>query len=164
VLSTETWSLPHYAAPICGVMFLIVTQCTRHLVVWNRRGTAGGRLLSQLIPLFLAATLVVRVADAAVHRDAQKAWPRGNVARAEILRRVEMMAGKHLILVTYGPRHDPRWEWVYNHAEIDGAKVVWARDMGNRDNQELLQYFHGRQVWHLEPDASPPKLSSFNPN
>ena len=161
VLGTETWSLPHYAAPVAGLVFLIVTQCLRHVVVWNRRGIAAGRLLQQLIPLFLAVTLVVRVADAAIHRDAQKAWPRGNVARAAILQRVEAIPGKHLIIVSYSRGHDPAWEWVYNRADIDEARVVWARDMGDHDNQELLQYFHDRQLWRLEPDAAPPKLSPY---
>jgi hypothetical protein len=39
--------------------------------------------------------------------------------------------------------------------------VVWARDMDEKSNQELLQYFKNRNVWLLEPDESPPKLSPY---
>jgi hypothetical protein len=38
---------------------------------------------------------------------------------------------------------------------------VWARDMDEKSNQELLQYFKNRSVWLLEPDESPPKLSPY---
>jgi hypothetical protein len=45
--------------------------------------------------------------------------------------------------------------------DIDGSKVVWARDMDEKDNQELIQYFKNRSVWLLEPDESPPKLAPY---
>jgi hypothetical protein len=162
VLSTETWGLPHYAAPVAGLVFLIVTQCIRHLALWDLRGIPLGRILKQAIPLLLFGTLVLRVANVMMHPDVQKNWPRGNIERAEILHRVEAIPGKHLIIVTYGPSHDPTWEWVYNRADIDGAKVVWARDMGDRDNQQLLDYFHDRHAWLVEVDGnSPSKLLPY---
>ena len=40
----------------------------------------------------------------------------------------------------YGPHHVSHDEWVYNGADIDGAKVVWARDMDTRGNRELLDF------------------------
>jgi hypothetical protein len=52
-------------------------------------------------------------------------------------------------------------EWVYNAADIDGAKVVWARDMDLRNNAELLRYFHDRQAWSLDADQSPPALKPW---
>jgi hypothetical protein len=50
---------------------------------------------------------------------------------------------------------------VYNEADIDHAKVVWARDIGGEQNEELLRYYKDRCVWLLDADEAPPKLSSY---
>ena len=84
--------------------------------------------------------------------------------RARLLHSLEKTPGQHLIIVRYAPSHLPDTEWVYNAADIDGSKVVWARDMDDKDNQELIQYFKNRTVWLLEPDESPPRLSPYPAN
>jgi hypothetical protein len=68
---------------------------------------------------------------------------------------------RHLILVRYSPEHIVNDEWVYNQADIDGSKVVWARDMGAENNLEVIRYFKDRKVWLLEPDVVPPKLAPY---
>jgi hypothetical protein len=56
----------------------------------------------------------------------------------------------------------PRLEWVWNEASIDNAKVVWAHDMGESQNQELLQYFAQRQARSIDADGTDPKLTPYS--
>jgi hypothetical protein len=74
------------------------------------------------------------------------------------------MPGQHLVIVrygsTYGVNHDVDHEWVYNSADIDHSKIVWARDMGPQ-NAELLQYFSSRQAWLLNGDDPDPQLRPY---
>jgi len=64
--------------------------------------------------------------------------------------------------VRYRPDHDPQKEWVYNGADIDHSKVIWARDMDPAENRELFQYYRDRRVWLLEADETPPRLSQYS--
>jgi hypothetical protein len=68
-----------------------------------------------------------------------------------------------LVLVRYAPDHNVMEEWVYNHADVDGSAIVWARDMGDAANRELLDYFRGRQVWLVEADAPDPQPVPYSP-
>ena len=100
-----------------------------------------------------------RVVDAP-HYAFQK--PSGIQYRFLFRKQLEKVPGQHLVIVSYSPGHDVlKHEWVYNGAEIDSSRVVWARRIPGRDLQPLLDYFRGRQVWLAEPDASPPRLTSY---
>ena len=48
-----------------------------------------------------------------------------------------------------------RLHWVYNAAQIDQAKVIWAHDLDPATNARLLAYYSGRRVWRLDADANP---------
>jgi hypothetical protein len=56
--------------------------------------------------------------------------------------------------VRYAPDFDPDREWVFNGADIDGQKIVWARDMGAGKNKELVDYYRGRKFWEVEADGA----------
>jgi hypothetical protein len=87
--------------------------------------------------------------------------PPPDFGRAAILGQLKSNSGGQLVIVHYDPSHDSDNEWVYNDADIDAAKVVWARDMGPIANEELIHYFHQRRVWLLLADQSPSRLLPY---
>jgi hypothetical protein len=51
--------------------------------------------------------------------------------------------------------------WIYNGADLERAKIVWARDIPGLDIGPLLHHFNGRRVWLAEPDAAIPRLGPY---
>lgn len=82
--------------------------------------------------------------------------------RIGVNRELAGLAGKQLVFVRYGPQHTFK-EWVYNAAEIDAAKVVWARDLGPAEDEKLRRYYPDRTAWLIEPDARPIHLEPYAP-
>lgn len=161
-LLPQTWTMPHYAAPATGLLFLFVVQGARYLRLWRRHADGLGSALVPMLPVVLAAMIALRVAAAASHTAMEQPWPRGNLERAAILGNLQKSGGRHLIFVAYSPDHDVNQEWVYNRADIDGSTVVWARDMGDAENIRLVEYFRDRRVWRLHPDRAPVALAPYS--
>ncbi len=157
----QTWTMPHYVAPATGLIYIVLVQGLRHLRLWRWRAQRVGISVVRAIPVLACAMILLRVVAVAAHAQIEPQWPRGNLDRAKVVRQLNHTPGRHLVIVRYGPHHDVDWEWVYNAADIDNAKVVWARDMGQPDNQELLHYFADRKLWLLNGDESPPQLQAY---
>ncbi len=79
--------------------------------------------------------------------------------RARILAGLEQQPGKQLVIVRYSQDHNPVWEWVYNEADIENSKVIWAREMDAANNLDLIRYYKDRKVWLVQPDMNPVSVS-----
>ena len=84
-------------------------------------------------------------------------------ARAGVQAELELLPGQQLAIVRYSPSHSSLDEWVYNDADIDDAKVIWAREMDAANNLELIRYYKGRSVWLVQPDMRPVLVSPYAP-
>jgi hypothetical protein len=157
-LGLARYTQPYYIIPLAGACYVIVLQSMRHLRQWRVRGHQAGLLLLRAICFVCCAAFLAQVIIPYVDPP----YP-GNLERAQILRHLESLPGRQLVIVRYSPEHQVVKEWVYNRADIDHAKVVWARDMGSADDQQLFRYFHDRTVWLVEPDQQPPRLSPYIP-
>jgi len=159
--AVQTWTLPHYFSPATSVLYLLLVQGMRLLSQWSPANRPLGRALVRAIPLIACAMILLRVTAALAHTQIEPAWPRGNLERAMLLKQLQQLPGRQLVIVSYGAQHNVDREWVYNEANIDGAKVVWSRDMGREENKELIQYFRDRKAWFLEGDSPEPRLQPY---
>ncbi len=153
----ETYTLLHYWAPVLALNYYFTVQAIR---LWRSRDRRIGTVLCPV--MFCLAVIVLIVAVT------QKIQEEGNplsaqAQRANLLARLEQQAGKHVVLVKYGPEQSGDREWVYNKADIDHAKVVWAHDMGPKENCKLVDYFKDHIIWSLiiDRDDAPVRLNSF---
>jgi len=153
-----TFFIPHYVAAITAIILATVVQGMRHLRIWRPGGKPTGVALVRWLVVACICLMPLRAWIAAVHRSSESPSDMGS-RRASILARLEALMGRQLVIVRYKPEHDPLQEWVYNGADIDGSTVVWARDMGPHQNQELMQYYRSRHAWILDADEVPPTLS-----
>jgi len=105
-------------------------------------------------PAVCLMMLILRVSAVALHAPIEPPWPRGNLERVAIEKQLENLPGQQLVIVRQGPINIDK-EWVYNDPDIPGSKVIWARDMGENENAELLAYFRDRKPWLLVVSDSP---------
>src|SRR5207247_1169153 len=61
------------------------------------------------------------------------------VQRTQLEKSLVSSGARHLIIARYGPDHISGNEWVFNHADIMSAPVVWARELP--DMSPLLARF-----------------------
>src|SRR3984957_17811263 len=163
-LAVETWNRPDYFSPATSALYLLLILGMRHLWHWSPGRRPVGRAVVRAIPVLACAIILLRLTAVVAHTQIENAWPRGNLERAAIVGELQHFPGKQLVIVSYAPLHNFDIEWVYNNSDIDAAKVVWARDLGNNANQELADYFKNRRVWRVNADASPPQLKSYEPS
>jgi hypothetical protein len=164
----EIFLLPHYVAPFTAVFYAIGLQAMRHLRVWKPEGKPAGLTLTRLIVVGCVGLAGVG-ACAAPLQIVPKYWnliwlgPQGyGLERAQVEAGLKQLPGGQLAIVRYGPGHlATDEEWVYNGADIDNSKVVWARELDPEHNKELIHYYAGRTAWLVEPDVFPTRVSPY---
>jgi hypothetical protein len=169
-MTIEIFLLPHYVAPFTAAFYAIGLQAMRHLRVWKPEGRPVGLGLTRLT-VAMCVFLAVLGACAGPLHIVPKYWnliwfgAEGyGVERAQVESALEGLPGGQLAIVRYGPEHIATdEEWVYNRADIDNSKVVWARELSPKHNKELIDYYAGRTAWLIEPDVFPTRVTPYPP-
>jgi hypothetical protein len=145
---------PHYAAPGTALVYVLAGLALR--TAWRHApGSPGERRLfaAGVAALFVVTTAVgLFTPKNRFYFSATDYHVKAKHASAEDRLRHE--PGDHLVLVQYGPGHDPWEELVYNAADIDGSKIIWARSLGMEKDSELIRYYAKRTVWVLEENGA----------
>jgi hypothetical protein len=155
-LALQLWPAHgHYAAPAVGAVLLILLNALRALgrssqppyYQYLARAVVFGIFLWMLVPI--ADRMWNPYVFDTDTTNADKMIPR-QVQRATLESKLSQLPGQHLVIVHYHPHDIPSQDWIYNRADIDASKVVWARDMGDEANKELLRYYPNRQIWYVD--------------
>jgi hypothetical protein len=165
-LAPSIWTSPQYASPAIGLVFLLMIQSIRHLRQWRFLGQPVGRHVSWIaLAMYLAWSMPFFSVGGNIGGGFDD-WPlvQSMAYRARILARLSQSEGAHLVIVRYAPTHNVHAEWVYNAADIDRSKVVWARAMDASANRKLLTYFRDRRSWLVLADTEPPRLIPISPD
>ncbi|HUZ03924.1 MAG TPA: hypothetical protein VMU62_01105 [Acidobacteriaceae bacterium] len=169
----EIYLIPHYLAVFTAAFYAIGLQAMRHLRVWWPESQPVGMQLVRLTVAICVLLAGVRLAAEPLHLDLP-VWPakwafawfgssrQAGTARARVEAALEQQPGGQLVLVHYSSDCNPIDEWVYNAADIDHSKVIWAWDMGAAQNRELIDYYKGRKVWLVQPDTQPATVSPYS--
>ena len=167
-LAMEVFFYPHYAAPMTCLILALLLMAMRRVRSWEWRGKPVGVFLTRAVPAICLVMLCLRAGAAPLHLSLAPDWPPTwynlpsvKTERARIQAELAGRPGEHLVIVRYQPQSQSKYDWVYNEADIQKAKIVWARDMGAASNRELIDYFKYRHAWLMEPDEVPPRLSPY---
>ncbi len=155
------WSAPHYAAPVTCIIYAILAQSVRHLRTMKRKARPVGVALSRALVILLVLETGINVA----RRSCDPLWwtCTGDPSRVAVMKQLEVKPGKHLIVVRYSDDHNIHDEWVYNSADIDGSKILWARELTPEQNAKLFDFFKDRQIWLVEPDVDNTEIKPYTP-
>lgn len=128
------WVSPQYLAPIAALLAILWVLLARELVA--RFPSHGATIVLALLLFGLVNATQAAVETAHLPR------PGIEKERRALAAQLERIPGKHLILVPESVHGA-----ISNHADLDGSRVIWARDLG--DNRALLTYYRERMVWRL---------------
>jgi hypothetical protein len=171
-MAIEIYLIPHYLAAFTACFYAVGLQATRHMYVWKPEGRPVGATAVRLLLTVCIALGGLRVLADPLHLTPPE-WPAqgwiwswsgpGHYGseRSNIEASLTQSPGNHLILVRYNTDHETHDEWVYNNADIDSSKVIWAREMDAANDRELFQYYRDRTVWLVEPDKLPVSLTVY---
>ncbi len=165
---------PHYIAATACLFLLASVAGLEWLNGLTRPAWLQGRYVSQIVVLLCTVHFLfwygvhLFAGDYVASAMGQyETWdfinygdPEGRIA---ISRQLARAPGQQLVFVRYGPRHMFH-NWIHNAADIDSSRIVWARDLGTVEDEQLRRYYPGRKAWLVEPDATPPTITPFAPD
>jgi hypothetical protein len=155
------WSNAHYAAPVTCLVILLTVQSLRHLRLMKWNHWRWGVIFARACVLLL----IVDTVGAAIRKECDTFyWTcQGDISRLVVQRKLESLPGKHLVMVRYSNDHNIHDDWVYNGAEIDSSKIIWAREINPEQDAKLFDYFRERKIWLVTPDDDNTRLEHYTP-
>ncbi len=160
------WPLSSYPAPLLVSFYGLAFLGLRYVRALRLRRRRFGLYWSRALVVVLALMSLLWWHDRFQDGKRSRWWypAEFNIERQRIIHQLEREGGRHLLIVKYSQFHESYQEWVYNPPDLEHARVLFARSMGNREDCRLVNYYAPRKIWFLYPDGFPwPQLIPIDP-
>lgn len=155
-LLVEQWPPePHYAAPILGVALAIIICGLRLAWTWRPKGLPVGPMLVRSAVIVVLAQAIATTASMAIDPCgvSDKYGMEGRqLERARLTTELEKIPGEHLVFIHFHMRDTGNNFWIYNDPDLAHSRIIWAHDMGDAENQQLIRLYPNRHVWFVDKD------------
>ncbi len=162
--------LVHYLAAVTCLFILVSVVGLQQIRRIHVRGVMAGAEIASVMVLLCGAQFILwyglhlfegqhpplallqyETWDSINHQNPER--------RIAVAKELAAIPGRLLVFVHYEPQHIFQQEWVWNGADIDASRIVFARDLGAQENEKLIRYYPGRRVLWFEPDQEPPRIT-----
>lgn len=141
------WWFPHYVAPVVPVVMVAVATAVHRASVRSR--VPAPRLGLAMIVMLGAHLFAVSQLQREIGAGQPESPEDGFGSRTGVIADLANKGGSHLVFVRYDNDYIVQREWVYNAADFSASPVIFAHDLGEDRNPELMALHQGRSVWIL---------------
>lgn len=163
---------PQQNAPATILIVLVLLQGWRHMRAALRIrgvGIAMARFMTAALCLTIVLGNVGRAVEPILPAKQAKhlvtIWESLYPARRlrdEVNAQLEKIPGRHLVFVKYAANHCFCEEWVFNSADIEHQRIIYARPFTPETDVGLVEVLGDHDVWVVEPDARPYRLARLS--
>lgn len=140
---------PHYSAPLTAPIWTLAMVILASAYNWRWRGQRVGAGLSLVAIGLIVVSFLAQIPAFRPDTDAPIR------ERLDYQQELADRPGRHLV---FGQKNVI---YNYNPADIRGADVLWAADMGPEQNWGLIELFPDYEVWWLEIYGRSVELQPF---
>jgi hypothetical protein len=141
--SVTAWWFPHYSAAATGPLLLLA-------MIGLRQGAARLRLGRLHVAWLPAVALAIQAALTLVVLPRQRPGA-GAESRLRPRLEAELASRGERAVVVVDDRLRMEKEWVFNHADLARAPILWIQDLGPVVTRRVALVYAPRKVYVLEP-------------
>ena len=174
------WDQYHYMAPVTSCIVLLFVEGCRQFYSSSRKVRDRKLVATCLIVLIIGSTIflqsinhkpeVMKEDFSAERVLLMNSLSEGRSVNVKIPTKaaffkhefeevVDKLPSKYIAIVSYDVNFSFHDEVVFNKADINNAKLIWAHDLGQEKNKSLLTTYTGRKVLKVNISASDIKIT-----
>ena len=164
----------HYSASLTCCFFLLIVEGFRQFTIWGKKVEKGFNksMASFLFIIIVFASFIysqvlppefytpptedsIAKSEITLDKTIKLAIPeRVTFLKPVIEKYVEQLPNKYIAIVSYDKTYSTLFEIVYNEADIENSKLIWAYDLGAEKNKALLNYYSDRKILMIKVSGS----------